>query len=228
MTPPHKLPPRPKAATLFMAAPIVFIGAMGVAVAVLWGVTRFGSSTATGAEVEISFSSPCMDAAAPLLLARAQQVGMPAQMEGSVMTVTLPDMQDAERLIPDLLVQPGHFSLTDKDGSLSLDNGAIDEVAIDLDDAGMPVTIMKLNAGARAVIKDADAELTLIPEFDGNSFAEVRVSLLQESPEVSLYSGEGRTSVRMKRAADRAIVLAHGPLPCTVRVTGVAAVQGAG
>ena len=34
MSGPNKLPPRPKAASLFMAVPIVFLGALGLAVAV--------------------------------------------------------------------------------------------------------------------------------------------------------------------------------------------------
>ena len=63
------------------------------------------------------------------------------------------------------------------------DNGHIDAVAIDLDEAGMPVTMLKLNAEARAALKDMDAELDLQPELDGEAFPKVSVSTLRETPE---------------------------------------------
>ena len=88
MSGPTKLPPRPKAASLFMAVPIVFLGALGLAVAVLFGVTRFGDQTASGEQVSIRFGAACIDDAQAQLLARAEQIAMPATMDGGTMTAT--------------------------------------------------------------------------------------------------------------------------------------------
>jgi hypothetical protein len=228
MTPPTKLPPRPMVASLFMAAPIVFIGALGVAVAILWGLVRFGSDTATGERVNIRFSAACMDGAAPVLQARAAQVGMDPQMEGSTMSAVLPELPEAAQIVPAMLVRPGKFSLVDNTGQVILDNKAIDEVAIDLDNAGMPNTVIKLSADARARLDEVEPTAVLVPAIDGHSFESVSASTLVESQEMTLAAGTGRTAVRMQRAADRAIVLAHGPLPCTVQVQGVAVVGSAG
>ena len=85
----------------------------------------------------------------------------------------------------------------------------------------MPVTMLKLNAEARAALKDMNGDTDLQPEIDGEAFPKSRVSTLQETPELSFPSGAGKTSDRMKRAADRAIILEHGPLPCRVHVTDV-------
>ena len=224
MSGPTKLPPRPKAASLFMAVPIVFLGALGLAVAVLFGVTRFGDQTASGEQVSIRFGAACIDDARAQLLARAAQIGMPASMDGGTMTATLPDMPDAANLIPELLVRQGRLSVVDPSGQTVFDNGHIDGVAIDLDEAGMPVTMLKLNAEARAALKDMDGDTDLQPEIDGEAFPKSRVSTLQETPELSFPSGAGKTSDRMKRAADRAIILEHGPLPCRVHVTDVTVV----
>ena len=206
-----------------MAVPVVFIGGLGLAVAVLYGLTRFGSQTASGDAIAMTFAGECLDRAQALLLARAEQIGMPVEMTGQTMTAVLPDMPDAANLIPALLVRPGRFSLVDSSREHRFDNGHIDAVAIDLDTAGMPVTMLKLNAAARATLKDMPADLSLTPEVDGTTFEPVKVSTLQDTPEITIHSGDGRTSARMKRAADRAIILEHGPLPCAIHLTNVAA-----
>jgi len=211
-----------------MAVPVVFIGAMGLAVAVLYGLTRFGDQTASGDTVNISFSGACLDRATPLLIARAEQVGMPVTMSGNAMTAVLPDIPDAANVIPALLVRKGQFALVSDDESVRFDNGNIDAVAIDLDAAGMPVTVLKLNAATRSELKSINTEMELRPEIDGTSIEPVKVSALQDTPEITIPSGEGRTSVRMKRAADNAIILEHGPLPCAIHITNVAAADGSG
>lgn len=207
---------------MFMAAPIVFLGALGLAVAVLFGVTRFGSSTASGDRVTIAFNSSCMDSAIPLLTARAEQVGMPSTFNGEAMTTTLPAIDNARTLIPGLLATPGVFAVSDPTGTAVFNNKHIDEVAIDLDEAGMPMTLVKLGAGARADLKSMDGSVDLTPSVDGVSFEGLTIADLQEEAVVTLHSGEGITAERMKRAADLAIILQHGPLPCAVRISGVA------
>ena len=211
-----------------MAVPVVFIGLMGLAVALLYGLTRFGDQTASGDAVAMTFSGSCMERATPILVARAEQIGMPATMNAGVMTATLPQMQDAANAIPALLVRPGLFRLQNSDSSIRFDNGHIDAVAIDLDNAGMPVTMLKLNAEARATLKDLDPAVELTPDIDGTRFDPVRVKTLQDTPEVTMTSGDGRTSVRMKRAADRAIILEHGPLPCSIHILNVAPTDASG
>jgi len=214
----NQLPPRPKAASIFMAAPIVFLGVLGLAAFLLWGVTRFGPSTADGRAVTIDFSGACIDEAAPMLLARAEQIGMPATISGSTMTATLPKMEDAQSAVPQLLIRSGTFAMLDESGKVIFTNNHIDEVAIDLDPVGMPHTLIKLGAGARAELMDMDETLRLTPEVDGSQYEIVTVSDLKEEAVVTIDSGEGRTALRMKRAADLAIILAHGPLPCSLQV----------
>ena len=211
-----------------MAVPVVFIGLMGLAVALLYGLTRFGDQTASGDAVAMTFSGSCMERATPLLVARAEQIGMPVTMNDGVMTATLPQLEDAANAIPALLVRPGHFKLQNTDSSVRFDNGHIDAVAIDLDNAGMPVTMLKLNAAARATLTDLDPTMELRPEIDGTHFDSVRVQVLQDTPEITMTSGDGRTSVRMKRAADRAIILEHGPLPCAIHILNVAPANASG
>lgn len=227
MTPPYKIPPRPKAATLFMAAPVVFLGSLGLAVAILFVVTRFGDATAQGERVEIEFSGSCMAEAAPVLSARADQIGMPASLSGNTMVATLPNMENARILVPQLLITMGAFQADDANGKTHLTNKQIHEVAIDLDESGMPVTYVKLNADGRAILKNADDQTVLTPTVDGSAFPDIGIDALKDEPVIALHSGSGMTADRMKRAADLAIVLEHGPLPCPLRIVGVSAIPAA-
>ena len=208
-----------------MAAPIVFLGALGLAALTLWGVTRFGSSEADGSAVTIEFSGACIDQAAPMLLARAEQIGMPATITGSTMAATLPNMEDAQSGVSQLLIRSGTFTLLTETGETVFNNDQIDDVAIDLDNAGMPNTLVKLDAGARSDLLSMDDSATLTPMVDGAQYASTTVNHLKEEAVVTLHGGEGRTSLRMKRAADLAIILAHGPLPCPLEVRSVAEVK---
>ena len=153
-----------------------------------------------------------------MLLARAEQIGMPATISGSTMTATLPDMEDAQTAVPQLLVRSGTFTVLNESGTAVFTNKHIDDVAIDLDTAGMPHTLIKLGAGARADLMGMDEGLSLSPEVDGTQYEAMTVTDLKEEAVVTLHSGEGRTALRMKRAADMAIILAHGPLPCSLQV----------
>ncbi len=213
------MPPRPKAASIFMAVPIVFLGLLGLSFLVLWVITRFGEPSADGEAVEIVFAGACLDEAAPTLLERAQQVGMDARMTNGSMLTKLPDIENAKSIVPTMLATTGALLVT-ADG-FEARNNAIQDVAINLDKAGMPETLIKFNADARAAIKELDDNTELQPNIDGQSFPSVRVENVKEEGVLSLHAGEGKTSVRMQRAADRAIVLAHGPLPCPIQVESV-------
>jgi hypothetical protein len=202
-----------------MAVPIVFLGTLGLAFGILWMLTHFGDPTAEGESVRIEFSGACIDSAAPLLIERAFQVGMPARMEGGTMHTTLPDIEQARTSIPQMLATPGHFALTGT--GVEMSNDDIEDVAIELNNAGMPETLLKLNADARALIRTLDDSVELTPAIDGEPMPPFKVSTIKEEGIVVLHAGEGKTADRMKRAADRAILLAHGPLPCSISVRGV-------
>jgi preprotein translocase subunit SecD len=213
---------------MFMAAPVVFLGTLGVAAMALWGVTRFGSSEADGSAVTIEFSGACVERAGPMLLARAEQIGMPATITGSTMAATLPNMENAQTAVPQLLIRSGTFTLLSETGEAVFNNDHIDDVAIDLDNAGMPNTLVKLDAGARSDLLSMDDSATLTPMVDGTQYPSTTVNHLKEDPVLTLHVGEGRTSERMKRAADLAIILAHGPLPCPLEIIGVAETENPG
>ena len=223
MSSPPRLPPRPKAASLFMAAPVVFLGGLGLAVAVLFVLTRFGDTTAQGERVAIEFSGSCVEEAQELLTQRAAQIGMPAAMNGATMETTLPEMNNARVLVSALLVQRGDFTVQDADGKSVFTNTHIDEVAIDLDEVGMPVTFIKLDASARASLRALNDTDSLVPVVDGSTFDATTAADLRDEAVITLHSGIGMTADRMKRAADLAIILEHGPLPCSLSIKRVTA-----
>ena len=202
-----------------MAVPVVFLGCLGLAFATLWGVTRFGNPTSTGESVTIEFSAACLDEAMPMIAERAKQVGMPVELKGGVMHTTLPELPNAKATIPQLLTTPGQFAL--KGENFHAGNDDIEEVAIDLDRAGMPQTLIKFNSGTRAAIKELDDTVPLLPTLDAVEMPSVTAVKVKEDGVLSIHSGEGKTADRMQRAADRAIVLAHGPLPCSVQVQNI-------
>jgi hypothetical protein len=203
-----------------MAVPIVFIGALGVLVALLWVVTGM-DSFAEGDQVTIRFDSACGEESSAILVERARQIGMDPVMSGLNMTVQLPDLPDARTDVPNLLVTPGVFTLVSSDDALAFDNKNIDEVAIDLDEVGMPQTLVKLDSGARTSLIDIADDLVFTPTLDDNTLPTVTGAELKDEGVLSIYGGDGITEVKMRRAADRAIVLAHGPMPCAVRVISV-------
>ena len=202
-----------------MAVPVVFLGFLGLSFLVLWVITRFGEPSADGEFVEIIFSGTCLDESTPPLLKRAQQVGMDAKMDNGSMRTNLPDIENARSIVPAMLATTGALLVT-ADG-FEAGNDAIQDVAINLDKAGMPETLIKFSAGARAAIKELDDNMQLQLSIDGQALPSVRVANVKEEGVLSLHSGEGKTSIRMQRAADRAIVLAHGPLPCPIQVQSV-------
>ncbi len=228
MKPPSDHQPRPMVASLFMAAPIVFIGAIAIAVVILWALTRFGANEATGQRVAIALEAGCMAEAEPLLTARADQIGMNPSFEADTLMVTLPKLDDAIDLIPALLVRPGRFTLDNAATGLSFDNLGIEQVSIDLDNAGMPNTLIKLTAAVGAVLAEVDQAAVFVPTLDGLVFDGLTVGRLVEDGELILVVDHGKTADRMQLAADQAIILAHGPLPCSVRVKGVAAIASRG
>ena len=157
-----------------------------------------------------------------MLLARAGQIGMPATIAGSTMTATLPNMEDAQAEVPLLLIRSGTFTILDESDKAVFTNTHVDDVAIDLDNSGMPNTLVRLDANARLDLISMDDSTSLTPVVDGVRYGSLMAKDLKEEAVVTLHSGEGRTSLRMKHAADLAIILAHGPLPCSIQLSGVA------
>ena len=206
-----------------MAVPVVFLGFLGLSFAILWGITHYGDPTSQGEGVTIDFDSPCLDDAAPILIERAKQIGMPVEMVNGSMRTTLPDVPNARSTIPTLLTTPGHLVV--KGGSFEVDNETFEEVAIDLDNAGMPQTLIKFDSDTYAALKNLDDALDLQPILDGVALSPVKALEVKKEGVLQIHSGEGKTADRMQRAADRAILLAHGPLPCGVTAGGVQSTQ---
>ena len=202
-----------------MAVPVVFLGFLGLSFLVLWVITRFTEPSADGESVEIAFSGACLDEATPILVERAQQVGMDAQMSGGTMRTTLPDIENARSVVPAMLGTIGVLRVA-ADG-FEATNDSIEDVAINLDKAGMPETLIKFDPDTRAAIKELDDKVALQPSIDGITLPSILASNVKEEGVLSLHSGDGKTALRMQRAADRAIVLAHGPLPCPITVESI-------
>ena len=199
-----------------MAVPVVFLGFLGLSFGILWVITNYGDTTAKGDPVAIEFASACLDEARPILSERAKEIGMPVEWREESMYTTLPDLPEAKTHVPSLLITPGSLVLRGDD--FKIGNESFEDVAIDLDNAGMPQTLIKLDAPTRAAVKELEDTVELVPTLDEQTLTSILASTVKEDGIVSLNSGEGKTADRMRRAADRAILLAHGPLPCAVRV----------
>ena len=199
-----------------MAVPVVFLGFLGLSFAVLWAITKYGDPKPTGEASAIEFHSACFDQARPFLSERAKQIGMPVEWNDTVLQTIFPDVPNAGTHIPALLVTPGILVI--RGDNFEATNKHFEDIAIDLDNAGMPQTLIKLDAPTRAAVKDLEDGATLTPTLDQIELTSVLASVVKEDGIFSLHSGDGKTADRMQRAADRAIVLAHGPLPCLVTV----------
>ena len=199
-----------------MAVPVVFLGFLGLSFAVLWVVTNYGDTNTTGESIAIEFSSACTEDSVRLLGERAKEIGMPVQWEGSTLYTKLPDIPDARAKIPVLLTTPG--TLIIRADGFEASNQNVADVAINLNNAGMPETLLQFDAPTRAAVKELSDDVSLVPTLDGTELSPVLASTVKEEGIFSLHSGEGKTADRMQRAADRAIILAHGPLPCDVSV----------
>jgi hypothetical protein len=217
------LKPRPKAASLFMAAPIVFAGILMVSVALLAFLAWRGGAV-KGERVNMQFSSSCMDEAAPIIIARAEEIGLGKivtthQSEQLTLTATLPGLSNDKEDIPKLLSRRGTLSILSGQ-TLMASEKDLKEVSLELDESGLP--IVKLTFKTQIHEK-------LVEHIDSNPSGELTVQMDESDtisrPNTAKLKDEFRLiskgidgRAQMKQSADRAILLQHGPIPCSVNL----------
>lgn len=226
----HALPPRSWGAMLFAAAPVVFalLLLVGGGTVVLLGTL---GGEARGERLEVRFGVPCASgsgepvrAAAELLAARAESIGLGEpiwSVSGDEITLvaTMPGLPDDATAMPTLLARQGALAILRGDEVLA-GRGDLEQVALRLDDAGLPVADLLLSSGAadrlrEAIAADPDGELAVT--VDGQAPTRRPNSLPLKGNHL-LLPGEGATAARMRAATDHAIVLGQGPLPCALDV----------
>lgn len=228
------LAPRSASFQRFMALPVAFAVILMVATGVLAMLSWFGGS-ATGARAHMVFQGTCAAEARPLLAARAEAMGL-GEPEWSLvgdrleLTATLPGLDDDLEAVPRLLSRRGLLELrrgttvvVSRDqvegASIRLDEAGAAYTWIDLSSAGIEALEAALEAdpeGELAVISDSTAAIPR-PNSRGVADDGIRVLPVAETP-----------GQRMRRAADLAIVLTHGPLTCDMDVVSATPVAGDG
>jgi hypothetical protein len=215
-----------------MAAPIIVASVLMLATALL-AVLAWIGDTADGARVAVVFEGPCAEGAPPMLLARANEIGLgnpevtvvgPRQVK---LIADLPGRSDAEQTqVPALLIRQGHvLAGSSSDPVFTRDH--IQSAQVRLDESGMPYTWLELeppaiDALAAAAKSDPDGEMPLM--IDDRSAPARPFSTTVSDGGIRLLPGEGDTRTRMRVATDDAIVLTHGPLACSLEVVSVTTV----
>ena len=218
---------RPPGMSMVMAVPAIFavllLGALGLLV--LRGQQDFEP---TGARLEIRFATTCAAEAAPVIAARAEDIGLGEPRvtpDGSVVTLsgTMPGLPDDETAIPALLTRPGTFEARSS-GTVVVDQSDITDASLDMDASNSPFTRVKLAPSARARLQaalDADPAGVLELTLDGERLLDRPNSVKLDDGDLRLITDSGQPRERARVAADRAIALSSGPLPCPVSVASV-------
>jgi hypothetical protein len=224
MTDTPRLPPRPKAAVIFLALPLVFAGALLAALALLFLMSHIGGE-ATGTRVALRFDGPCAAEALPLVEARAASIGLGepvfAARDGQLhLTATLPGLPDDMRAMPALLVREGRVEV--RQGMVVLaNNGDMAKIVLEASGEGSPYTWLGLKPDAAtrvAAALEADPEGQLEIVVDGEIVAERPNSISLKNDGLRLVTGQGEAEARMRTAIDWSITLRHGPLPCALQL----------
>jgi hypothetical protein len=220
----NALPPRSEAFRRFTAAPLIFALLMMLATGALAALVVRGGQAA-GPRAVLAFTGECAAVAAPVLAARAAAIGLgdPVQSVGAgrlELTATLPGLPDDLTHIPALLARPGRLRIGPAEAPLATE-ADIAGAEVRLDEGGLPyawVTLKPEAAGrVDAAFAAAHGDSTPIT-IDGVVVADRPNNALEQSglriiTQVAMPSRE-----RMRVAADQAIILSHGPVPCVLSV----------
>jgi len=227
-----RLAPRSEAFQRFMAAPLIVATILMLATAVL-AVLAWIGDTADGARVEVVLEGACAESTPPMLLARADEIGL-GSPEVSVLSPTqvkvvadLPGRTDDENThVPAVLARQGTL-VAGSSSSPVFTRDQVDSAQVRLDESGMPYTWLDLDPPALDALKaatEADPEGEMSIRVDSRAAPSRPFSKPVSDGGIRLLPGEGDTRSRMRVAADDAIVLTHGPLACPLSVVSVTTV----
>lgn len=214
-------------ALIYRAVPVVFGLILVANVVALYVLGRMGG-TARGDRVEIVFTTACPTDAAAVIAARVDAMGLgepQQQVQGDTvrLVATLPGLDDDRTAVPALLAREGRLQVRHGDQVLATE-ADLSGVTVALDESGMPYDELSFQgevATRLAQAVDADPKGELVFLLDGEELARRPNSVKILDEKVKVTAGEGITRDRMRRAADRAIVLDSGPQPCPVSVASV-------
>ena len=223
---------RPQGISLLMLLPAFLgVGLLAAAGAVAWQMSRDGS--AAGDRVAMHFQTACPADVGPVLMKRASDIGLGApdlrvEPAGVVLTAALPGLGDDRVAVPALLTRPGSLLISAKDGPV-LTEADLDDASFDLDESGIPITRLHLLPPGRLRIEailQADPGGALYITVDGEPLPDRPNSIGMEDNQLRLPSGTGDNKLRARLAADRAISLSSGPLPCPVTLSALGVAGG--
>ena len=214
--------PRSKSAMLFMAAPIILGGFLFLAVAILAFLVWIGTE-ANGKRVKITIHGQCIAEANSIIQNRMSEIGL-SQIESTKtkgvleIKTTLPQIENAEKELPELLIQQGVLSVRSQEEWIS-EKLSLQSVGIAQDESGMPYTRVVLEDSLR---KNLEKEVAKNPQghlyfyLDGKEIVKRPNHNLIRSDELRLRSIVGGKRDQMKKTVDWSIVLRHGPIPCSL------------
>jgi len=216
-----------------MTAPLVFLGAIGLAFIALIVMVRTGG-VADGPRIQATLQTLCPADAMPVLTGRMNAIGLGTptateQASSVVLTANLPSNEVDHETIPRMLARAGLLQLRGKNGDILGDNQNVTGAGVELDNAGMPTTLVELDLQARDALSGAvESNGPVTAHFDGELVATFSRLPDLEDGYLELPSGQGATAIRMRVATDRSILLGSGPLPCKTDVVEVVATSPAG
>ena len=218
-------PPSTPAVMLFRGAPVILAVLFVVSIATL-ALLSWRGGTASGDRVAMTFVAACpVDTWQPLVTARARDVGLgdpEVRSDGArvTLTATLPGLADDRTAIPALLAREGALEMRLEERVLATRSDLV-SAAPSVDEAGQPYALLTFTAEAAARIAEAGDGHDMTTLVDGEPRAAWMSTDTLKTQSVRLLEGGADNRERMRRAADDAIVLSHGPLPCALRVDSV-------
>ncbi len=215
-----------------MAAPLIVASTLMVATATL-AVLAWLGGTAEGQRLQIELNGTCSAPSIPLLKARVDEMGLgdpriTSTANGVRIEATMPGTSHEEATqVPLLLARRGQLTAGPPDAPI-FSRSDIESAEIRLDESGLPYTWLTLNKRALEALSAAatahpEDEMTLrVDHIDAPARP---YSKPVTEGGIRLLPGEGITRERMRVAANHAIVLTHGPLPCDWHVGSVTALD---
>ena len=222
-------PPSSPAVMVFRAAPVILAVLFAGSIATLAFLSWRGG-TASGDRVAMTFVGACpVDTWQPFVAARARDIGLgdpDVRSDGAVVTVTatLPGLHDDRTAIPALLAREGKLEMRLAERVLATRADLV-SAAPSVDEAGQPYALLTFTTEAAARIAEAGDGHDMTTLVDGEPRAAWMSTDTLKTQSVRLLEGGADNHERMRRAADDAIVLSRGPLPCDVRADSIADVQ---
>jgi hypothetical protein len=223
---------RPEGVSMLMLLPALLgIGLLVAVGGLALQMSRDGS--AAGDRVAMRFQTTCAAEVGPVLMKRAHDIGLgdptlSVEADAIVLTAALPGLGDDRVAVPALLTRPGTLLISAKDGPV-LTEVDLADASFDLDEGGTPITRLKLLPQGRLrieAIMQADPGGALSIVVDGEALADRPNSIDLEDGQLRLPSGVGDNRLRARLAADRAISLSSGPLPCPTSLADLTAADG--